>query len=94
MKKLKNTLMAIAIVLPMILVITSCDDDDDEKDGWTEAQLNALTEECVDQDEGSKEQCECITDKVSDQWTYEEYQDLTLDDLGSLLEIAFDCAGI
>ncbi|MDW3211044.1 MAG: hypothetical protein ABJO02_20460 [Reichenbachiella sp.] len=93
MNKLKNTLLAIVFVLPVLFVATSCDDDDEGKDGWTDAQLEALTEECVSEEEGTQEQCECLTDKISDEWTYEEYNNLTLDDLGRAIEIALDCVG-
>lgn len=94
MNKVKNALLAIVFILPILFVITSCGDDDEDS-GWTEAQESAFITACEEGDEetagGTTEQCECMFEGISKEWTYKEYQNLGLEDIGKLAEISFGC---
>lgn len=97
MNKLKNSLLAIVFVLPMLFVATSCDDDDDDGvTAWTEAQKSEFLEECEgDLLGGSTEVCECVLDGLSKAYSYSDYQSALegeeAEDVLKILEIYTDC---
>lgn len=91
MNKLKNILLAIAFVLPVLFVVTSCDDDEDESK-WTDAQIEEAVADCV-ADGTDKEDCECFIGKIAQEYEYDAFENDEFDigDLATLLQFADDC---
>lgn len=93
MNKLKNALLAIIFVLPMLFVATSCDDDDDDNNGWTDAEIEEVVSECVSEEQGTEEQCQCLADKVTSEFSKDQIdnEELSDEDALTLLTIIIDC---
>lgn len=92
MNKVKNSLLAIVFVLPMLFVATSCDDDDDDN-GWSDAEIEAIKAECVSEEQGTEEQCDCLYDKVTSEFSKSKFEseDFSDTDALKLLQFAVDC---
>lgn len=93
MNKLKNLLVVAAFVLPVLFITTSCDDDDDDL-GWSEADIEELVTECVQDENGTEEQCQCLADKVTSKFSKKQLEsddDLSLEDALTILEFASEC---
>ncbi|WP_420581187.1 hypothetical protein [Reichenbachiella sp.] len=92
MNKVKNAFLAIVFVLPMLFVATSCDDDEDDN-GWTDAEKEQLVSECVSDESGTEEQCQCFADQVTNEFSKSQFEneDFSDADAFKLLEIISDC---
>lgn len=96
MKKLLLNLFFVAAIAGTIFISSCSEEDEDEAaipTGWTETQKDAFISECTSgADAGTTEQCECLFNGIANEWTYDQYEnDLELDDLGTLFEIAAGC---
>ena len=91
-KTIKNVLIVMSLMA--MIAVTSCGDDDDAEPGneWTEAQRTAFIAGCMEGDGtdegGTEEQCECMYDILSDEYTPTELANLENDQEG-IIELAF-----
>ncbi len=92
MNKSKNALLAIIFMVPILFLATSCSDDDDNN-GWSDAEIDQLVSECVSDEQGTQEQCECFADKVTGDFSREQVdnEELSDADIVKLLSHAVDC---
>ena len=90
MIRIKNSLLALAFMVP-VLFTTSCKDDDDN--GWSEADKDTLVAECVKDQSGTQEQCECLIDKMTSEFSKEQVENEDFSDADALTLLTFyaDC---
>ncbi|MEP2025841.1 MAG: hypothetical protein ABJH98_10395 [Reichenbachiella sp.] len=93
MNKFKNVLMMAAFILPVLFISTSCSDDDDDDNGWSDAEIEAIKAECVSEEQGNQEQCDCFYDKVTSEFSKSQFEneDFSEEDGLTILEFAIDC---
>lgn len=93
MNKFKNMLLAVAFILPVMFVATSCGDDDDDNNGWSDAEIEELASECVADESGTKEECECFANSITSEFSKSQFENEDFSDADAIkmLEIMGDC---
>lgn len=84
--------LSILIALVAMVLIVSCSDEDEENasEAWTSLQKTAYISQCAKA--LPEEQCNCQFDAISEEWNYDEFQDLNALDLAKVTQIGLDCA--